>query len=274
MSSGNTTSRTTRLGIKSISVSFFTKLIKLIERTKNRWKSYDDTIYLTLTKELVDMIETNPLLLTTVCPEDVGELKKQYWGLTAMECCCSITPRHSYRNYMLFDLAKLGADATDKCYYYIMEEQDKKMKRDCFLFLMYSGYMPLKLKTLSSGDDGDENDKIYTVDYIADMLIDGHDNNLDALEFEYCGAGGSMLNYLVVLHKMIHSNAYIMSEYVCVAEMLASKNEKLPKLGSGFTHKKDGPMAKLIKKFTRDFVWGEWDLLNNDVGRYGIPPWH
>ena len=57
---------------------------------------------------------------------------------------------------MLFDLAKLGADATDKCYYYIMEEQDKKMKRDCFLFLMYSGYMPLKLKTLSSGDDGDE----------------------------------------------------------------------------------------------------------------------
>ena len=58
------------------------------------------------------------------------------------------------------------------------------------------------------------------------------------------------------------------------ASCKSSKNEKLPKLGSGFTHKKDGPMAKLIKKFTRDFVSGEWDLLNNDVGRYGIPPWH
>ena len=68
MSSVNTASRTTRLGIKSLSVSFFTKLIKLIERTKNIWKSYDDTIYLTLTKEYNGNSSTNKSIPTISIP--------------------------------------------------------------------------------------------------------------------------------------------------------------------------------------------------------------
>jgi len=252
--------------IKSISVSFFTKLITLLERSEQKWKYYVDSLT-TLSKELEDMIEANPLLLTIVCPEDIGEKKHVYWGLTAMECCCSITPRHHDRNYALFDLAKLGGDATDKCYYYIMEEQDKEMKLDCFLYLMYSGYMPLKLK--KQGLKNDDN-SIYTLDYIAECFLDGHD--LDTLTFEYRGAGGSIFNFLVVIYKLI--GYYIVSYYVCVKEMLVSKNRNsFPKVSSGFTHEKDGPTAKLMKKYTEDFVCNEWNVLNNDVGRYGIPCW-
>lgn len=198
---------------------------------------------------LEETIKENPYLLEMTCPIDVLDNKRdQYLGLTAVECCCRY-PTYGCTLYLLQKLIWLGAKTTYRCYLYIMNGPEAE-QLEYFVVLLQSGYFPLMIEY--------ESKQVFTLDYIIRLLPYTTDIKEEP----------NMLTILTILHKLVGlGDDFLFSEYQEERKTLVANNKQLLVLrtkGRRKTHSKNGPLAELLKKYSLDDVWNEWESACND----------
>ena len=220
-------------------IGFFGELIKFIE--------YD--IKEEIREMLEETIKENPYLLEMTCPVDVLDNEREvYLDLTAVECCCRYPTYDSTLSvlYLLQKLIWLGAKSTYRCYLYIMNnDRPEEEQLEYFVVLLQSGYFPLMIEY--------ESKQVFTLDYIIGLLPCKMDIKEDP----------NILTILTILYKLVGlGDDFLFSEYQEERKTLVANNKQLPPLrtkGRRKTHSKNGPLDKLLKKYSVDDVWNEWE---------------
>ena len=220
-------------------IGFFGELINFIE----------SDIKEEICEILEETIKENPYLLEMICPIDVLDNEREaYLGLTVVECCCRYPTYDSATLYLLQKLIWLGGKTTYRCYLYIINgPEDEQL--DYFLVLLQSGYFPLMMEY--------ESKRVFTLDYIIGLL-----GTTDIKEEP------NMLTLLTILYKLVGlGDDFLFSEYQEERKTLVANNKQLPPLrtkGRRKTHSKNGPLDMLLKKYSVDDVWAEWEYACTD----------
>lgn len=177
---------------------------------------------------LVETIKENPYLLEMTCPIDVLDNEREvYCGLTAVECCCRYPTYDSSTLYLLQKLIWLGAKTTYKCYLFIMNGPEEEEVQLDYFVLLQSGYFPLMIEY--------ESNQVFTLDYIIRLLP-----STDIKEEP------SMLTILTILYKLVGlGDDFLFSEYQEERKTLV-------------------PLDMLLKKYSVDDVWAEWEYAYSD----------
>lgn len=221
-------------------IGFFGELINFIEYDIKEEE---------ICKMLEETIKENPYLLEMTCPIDVLDNEREaYVGLNAVECCCRYPTYDSSTLYLLQKLIWLGAKTTYRCYLYIMNGPEDEVQLDYFAVLLQSGYFPLMIEY--------ESNQVFTLDYIIELLP-----STDIKEEP------KILTLFIMLYKLVGlGDDFLFSEYQEERKTLVANNKQLPPLrtkGRRKTHSKNGPLDMLLKKYSVDDVWAEWESACN-----------
>ena len=125
-----------------------------------------------------------------------------------------------------------------------MNGPEEEVQLDYFVVLLQSGYFPLMMEY--------ESNQVFTLDYIIELLP-----SMDIKEEP------KILTLFIMLYKLVGlGDDFLFSEYQEERKTLVANSKQLPPLrtkGRRKTHSKNGPLDMLLKKYSLDDLWNEWE---------------